>query len=75
MEANIVKIGNSKGIRIPKTLLTQTKLSGKVKMEIKDGGIFISASSTDGLDDALLSEDSLGKLWNDPREDEAWKDL
>lgn len=75
MEANIVKIGNSRGIRIPKTLLAQARLSDKVKIEVKDGGLFISSPAISGIEGALLSEESLGRLWNDPREDEAWKDL
>ena len=41
MKVNIVKIGNSQGIRIPKPLLEQTGLSGKVELVVKDGTLVI----------------------------------
>jgi antitoxin MazE len=42
MKTNIVTIGNSQGIRIPKILLEQSKLSGEVELEVKGGSIIIS---------------------------------
>ncbi len=41
MKANIISIGNSQGIRIPKVLLEQSNLSGEVELEISDEGILI----------------------------------
>lgn len=41
MKAQIVSIGNSQGIRIPKTLLEQSQLSGEVDLEIHELGILI----------------------------------
>jgi antitoxin MazE len=41
MKVNIVKIGNSHGIRIPKPLLEQTGLSGEVELVVKDGTLII----------------------------------
>lgn len=41
MKANIVTIGNSQGIRIPKILLDQSGLSGEVEMELCEEGILI----------------------------------
>lgn len=35
MKAQIVKIGNSQGIRIPKTLLEQSMLKGAVELEAR----------------------------------------
>ena len=44
---NLVKIGNSRGIRIPKTLIEQAHLDGKeLKLKVIDGGIFISPVNT-----------------------------
>ncbi len=34
IKTNVVKIGNSQGIRIPKLLLEQVGLSGEVEMEV-----------------------------------------
>lgn len=44
MKANIVTIGNSQGIRIPKILLEQSKLSGEVELEVRGESIIISPS-------------------------------
>ncbi len=41
MKAQIVRIGNSKGIRIPKPLLDQTGLAGEVEITAKDGQLVI----------------------------------
>lgn len=41
MKANIVTIGNSQGIRIPKILLDQSGLGVEVELEVCDEGILI----------------------------------
>lgn len=41
MKAQIIQIGNSQGIRIPKLLLEETHLAGEVEMEVFQGGILI----------------------------------
>ncbi len=45
MRARIIKIGNSQGIRIPKVLLEQTKLSEEVELEVQDEQIVIRSAS------------------------------
>ncbi len=46
MKANIVQIGNSKGIRIPKTLLEQLKFEKTVELEILPEGLLMRPIST-----------------------------
>jgi antitoxin MazE len=41
MKAQIIRIGNSQGVRIPKALLEDGKISGEVELEIHDDGILI----------------------------------
>ena len=41
MKAQIIRIGNSQGVRIPKTLLEDGKLSGEVELELHEDGILI----------------------------------
>lgn len=41
MRARVIKIGNSKGIRIPKALLDQTGLSDDVELEVEEDRIVI----------------------------------
>ena len=44
MKAKIIKIGNSRGVRLPKTLLEQVGLLEDVKLEATNGRIVISAA-------------------------------
>lgn len=44
MKTNIVTIGNSQGIRIPKILLEQSKLSGEVELEVRGESIVIKSA-------------------------------
>jgi len=70
MKANIIRIGNSQGIRIPKVLLEQTRLGKEVELEVEDQKIVIQpiARSRQGWDqkfklmaenkeDGLIEED------------------
>lgn len=41
MLTDVVKIGNSKGIRIPAVILKECEIADKVEMEIQDGKIII----------------------------------
>ena len=41
MRAQIIRIGNSQGIRIPKILLEESGISGDVELEIAGEGILI----------------------------------
>ena len=41
MQTDVVKIGNSKGIRIPAIILKECKIANKVEMEVQDGKIII----------------------------------
>ena len=41
MRANIVRIGNSKGVRIPKTLLEQLQIEQSVEFEILPEGLLL----------------------------------
>jgi antitoxin MazE len=44
MKTNIVTIGNSQGIRIPKVMLEQSKLHGEVDLEVRGDCIVIQPS-------------------------------
>ena len=41
MKAQIIQIGNSQGIRIPKVLLEETKIAGEVELEVCSEGLLI----------------------------------
>ena len=65
MKANIVSIGNSKGIRIPKVLLKQFDFNDQVDLEIEKEGIVIrpvKSKPREGWDSAF-------KLMHERKED------
>ena len=45
MRTNIVRIGNSQGIRIPKVIIEQCQLGPDVKLEVKNKKLIISSAS------------------------------
>lgn len=72
MKVNVVRIGNSKGIRIPKTILRQCHLTDALELEVQGNRLVLWSASrpragwedafrrmhTHG-DDALLDQGSL----------------
>ena len=44
MKAKIVRIGNSRGIRLPKPLIEEAGLAEEVELEVRDGKIVISSA-------------------------------
>lgn len=55
--ARIIKIGNSQGIRIPKSLLKQSGICEEVEIEIQDNYLILRAipQSRAGWDEAFVS--------------------
>jgi antitoxin MazE len=45
MKARVVRIGNSRGIRIPKSVIEQCHLHGAVDLEIRQGQLVIRSAS------------------------------
>jgi antitoxin MazE len=75
MRAKLVKIGNSRGVRIPKALLEEAELVDDIEISVVDGDIRISAIEPEtGGTFLLLSESALSE-WLSPEEDEAWAHL
>ena len=42
MHLNIIQIGNSKGIRIPKAILEQCRIEREIDLQIQDGKIILA---------------------------------
>lgn len=55
MKTQIIQIGNSQGIRIPKVLLEESRISGDVDVELHPDGILIRNAQKPraGWDDAF----------------------
>ncbi len=45
MKTKVVKIGNSRGIRIPKSIIHESGLKSEVELEVSDGHIIIKPIS------------------------------
>ena len=45
IKSRIVQVGNSQGIRIPKTMLEQSGIKENVEIEVRDNQIVITAAS------------------------------
>jgi antitoxin MazE len=73
MQLDVVQIGNSKGIRIPKAILKQCQIEDQVDLEVEDGKIILEArkktprkgweaafkAMAANQDDVLLIDDNL----------------
>jgi antitoxin MazE len=46
MKTRLVRIGNSRGIRLPKPLIAQAGLTDEVELRVQDGTIIIEPSAT-----------------------------
>lgn len=55
MKANVIRIGNSRGIRIPKMLLAQCCLRDTVELEVENDHLVVRSSSAPrrGWDEAF----------------------
>lgn len=85
MKTKVVKIGNSRGIRIPKSLIDESGLKSEVDLEVLDGQIIIksisqSRESWDSLfkkmaknkDDILLDSDTIAQQSTWDKEEWEW---
>jgi antitoxin MazE len=71
MKAKIIRIGNSKGIRLPKPLIDQVGLAEEVDLEVRDGEIVISPAGVprQGWAEAARALSAVGgggRLLDDP---------
>ncbi len=54
MRTRLVRIGNSRGVRLPKTIIAQAGLKDEVELEVQDGAVIVArtASTRAGWADA-----------------------
>ncbi len=46
MHASLVKIGNSRGVRLPKAVIEAAGLKDKLDLEVRDGAVIIRNAAT-----------------------------
>jgi antitoxin component of MazEF toxin-antitoxin module len=74
MKTTLIKVGNSRGVRIPKSFIEEVNLGDNIDLTIDDGKIIISTTKPEPNEEALISEMSLSD-WLRPEEDEAWQHI
>lgn len=57
MKASIIRIGNSKGLRLPKAILRQCRLDDTVELEVEDDRVIIrpERKARRGWDEAFVA--------------------
>jgi len=79
MRARVIKIGNSRGVRIPKPILTQTGIKDDVEIEINDNQIIIrpvndvregwdaafSSMAKNRDDELLIKDEQMSHSWDE----------
>ena len=83
METKLIKIGNSFGIRIPKSLIQQYNLSNDIEIDPTENGILIKSKkkARDGWKEQLataiqngnLPDDELLEGFSDAEADKEWQ--
>ena len=85
MKTKVIKIGNSRGIRIPKSLIHESGLNNEVELEVSDGQIIIKPITTNReswdtafkkmakkQDDILLDNESITSQSSWDKEEWEW---
>jgi antitoxin MazE len=85
MKTKVIKIGNSKGIRIPRHMLEQSGLKSEVEIEVKDKTIVLKPTTkiredwdnafqkmSENKDDILLDEEYLKNSTSWENEEWEW---
>lgn len=85
MITKVIKIGNSRGIRIPKSIIEQSGIKNEVELEVKEDKIIIKSLSevrknwnsafqkmSENNDDLLLDENNLSNQNSWDSEEWTW---
>jgi len=83
METKLIKIGNSFGVRIPKSMIVQYELSGEIEIDPTQSGILIKSKKkaragwTEILENAIaaghMPDDELLEGFDDQLTDTEWQ--
>jgi len=70
MKTRLVRIGNSRGVRLPKTIIAQAGLTDEVELGVRDGAVVIAraTSARSGWADAArqMRQRDEGRLLDPP---------
>ncbi len=46
MKTRLVRIGNSRGVRLPKAIIAQAGLTEEVQLDVRDGAVIIASTTS-----------------------------
>ena len=46
MKTRLVRIGNSRGVRLPKAIIAQAGLAEEVELDVRDGAVIIASTTS-----------------------------
>ena len=46
MKTRLVRIGNSRGVRLPKAIIAQAGLTDEVELDVRDGAVVIASATS-----------------------------
>ena len=78
MKTQLIQIGNSKGIRLPKAIIEQCKLEGEIEMEVNNSKLVLYSGKRNrkgwaesfekmhkNNDDKMIEPDVIQSVWDD----------
>jgi len=71
MQVSIIKVGNSRGLRLPKSLIEEYQIGESVELRLKDG--YIELRPSQKIRENWMEK--LAELSNDPNEEERLPDF
>jgi len=74
MQVNVVKIGNSKGIRIPKKVLDQCHVDDVLELTVKDNDILLTPVHKKPREGWAESIQAINKKYDEETLDHQWLD-
>jgi len=83
VRTNLIKIGNSKGVRIPKPLIEEAGLEDELELKLNEGKLYIEPVRKKKANPKIRaiaaawgpSYSAFAEDWDTPEEDEAWAHL
>ena len=75
MKTSLIKVGNSRGVRLPKSLIEQANLGENLELTVKNNSIIISPGKNNSVHETTLLSEAALNDWNSPEEDKAWAHL
>ena len=75
MQTHLIKIGNSKGVRLPKAVLEQARLEGPITLTVTEEGVLLAPDKAVRQGWAEAAQSMAATEQNGTADDKVWHDL